>query len=235
MLELSSIPLAAAAGVLGILSPCIWPLVPVVMSSAADGSRSGPWMLAAGLALSFALAGTLLSFFLVSTGLDPEAFRWLAGCALIFVALVLLVRPLGAWLNARLSSLSGRFAGSAPGTSTSRAQFGVGALLGLVWLPCVGPTLGAAIALASVGQSLGLAFATMAAHGASAATVLLAAGLVSRRALTRWRPALLATAERGKKLLGLSLLLLGVLVVSGLDKRFEALVVPLLPEWTSVL
>jgi cytochrome c biogenesis protein CcdA len=205
------------------------------MSAAADGGRSGPWMLAAGLALSFALAGTLLSFILMSTGLDPEAFRWLAGSVLILVALALLVRPLGAWLNARLSSFSGRFAGSAPAALTSKAQFGVGALLGVVWLPCVGPTLGAAIGLASMGQNLVLAFATMAAYGASTAAVLLAAGLVSRRALTRWRPTLLVTAERGKKLLGLSLLVLGLLVVSGLDKRFEALVVPLLPEWTSVL
>jgi cytochrome c biogenesis protein CcdA len=40
-------------------------------------------------------------------------------------------------------------------------QFGVGALLGFVWLPCVGPTLGAAITLASLGQSLSMAFAIM--------------------------------------------------------------------------
>lgn len=232
-LELSSIPLAAAAGVLGVLSPCVWPLVPVVMSSAAQGGRSGPWMLAAGLSLSFALAGTILSFFLVSAGLDPEVFRWLAGGALIAVALVLLVRPLGEWVSRHLSALSGRFGAPSGAAMGARAQFGVGALLGLVWLPCVGPTLGAAIGLASLGQSLALAFLTMSAYGIGTAGALLAAGIASRRVLTRWRPTLMATADRGKRLLAITLLLLGTLVATGLDKRLEALAVPLLPEWVS--
>jgi cytochrome c biogenesis protein CcdA len=236
ILELSSIPLAAAAGVLGILSPCVWPLVPVVMSSAAQGGRSGPWMLAAGLSLSFALAGTLLSFFLVGAGLDPETFRWLAGALLAGIGASLVIPPLGAWLGARLSAVSNRFGANAPGDALSPAsQFGVGALLGLVWLPCVGPTLGAAIGLASMGHNLGLAFATMAAYGASSAAALLAAGFLSRNVLMRWRPAVLATGDRGKRLLGVALLLLAGLVLTGLDKRLETWVMPFVPELPSLL
>lgn len=93
-IELASLPLAAAAGALGILSPCVWPLVPVVMSSAAGAGRAGPWMLTGGLTLSFALAGTLLSLVLVSAGLDPELFRYVAGTLLVALGLVLVWRPL---------------------------------------------------------------------------------------------------------------------------------------------
>jgi cytochrome c biogenesis protein CcdA len=231
-LDLAAIPLALMAGVFGVLSPCVWPLVPVVTSSAAAGGRTGPVYLAAGLSLSFALAGTVLTWVLVSTGMDPEFFRYLAAGLLVFLAAVLLVRTLGDWVTLRLSSLTGRL-GSAGGPEavSPRGQFGVGALLGFVWLPCVGPTLGAAIALASLGQSMGLAFVVMLAYGVGTAGVLLAAGLISGKLLMRWRSGVMASGKAGKKILGWSLLVLGLLVITGVDKTLEAMAVGLLPSW----
>ncbi len=231
-LELASIPLALVAGVLSILSPCVWPLVPVVMSSAATSGRGGPLMLGLGLTASFALAGTVLTLFLVSTGLDPELMRYVAAALLIVVALSLLVKPLSDWLAARLSLLTGRFQLGGPTEGVSAAgQFGVGALLGLVWLPCVGPTLGAAIGLASLGQDMGLAFVVMLAFGAGTAGALIVAGLASGKLLTRWRPRLMTKSGRGKKLLGWVLLGLGLLVMTGFDKVLEAFALGILPEW----
>ncbi|MEM7053364.1 MAG: cytochrome c biogenesis protein CcdA, partial [Pseudomonadota bacterium] len=90
-LEFSSIPLAALAGALSILSPCVWPLVPAVMSSAATGGKTGPWFLAAGLSISFAVAGTILTFVLLNLGLDPEIMRIIAAVLLLFMAAVLLI------------------------------------------------------------------------------------------------------------------------------------------------
>jgi cytochrome c-type biogenesis protein len=231
-IELIAIPLALAAGVVGVLSPCVWPLVPVVMSSATTSGRSGAVYLALGLAVSFAVAGTFLTFLLVSTGMDPEVFRYLAAVLLIGVALVLLVRPLGEWVTLQLSALSGRLNIVGPsGSSSAPGQFGIGALLGVVWLPCVGPTLGAAIALASFGQSMGMAFLVMLAYGVGTAGVLLAAGLISGRALARWRPRLMDSGGAGKKILGWTILILGVLVLTSADKYLEALAVGMLPDW----
>jgi len=231
-LDLAAIPLALMAGVFGVLSPCVWPLVPVVTSSAAAGGRSGPVYLAAGLSLSFAVAGTVLTWVLVSTGLDPELFRYLAAGLLVFLAAVLLLPTLGNWVSLRLSMLTSRFGPTpGPGTVSAPGQFGVGALLGFVWLPCVGPTLGAAIALASLGQSMALAFVVMLAYGVGTAGVLLAAGLVSGRILKRWRPGVMAGGHAGKKILGWSLLVLGLLVITGTDKVLEAMAVGLLPTW----
>jgi cytochrome c-type biogenesis protein len=235
-LEVAAIPLALFAGVVGVLSPCVWPLVPVVTSSAATGGRAGMTWLAAGMSLSFAAAGTLLTFALVSAGIDPEFFRYVAAVLLVAAALVLLVRPLGEGMARVLSGLVGRSgvggaAARTPGSISPAGQFGMGALLGVVWLPCVGPTLGAAIALASLGQSLPMAFLVMLAYGIGTAGILLAAGLASEAGLRRWRPGGLRGGAWGKHLLGGSLLLLGVAVLLGADKWLEARAVDLLPAW----
>ncbi|MCA1733312.1 MAG: cytochrome c biogenesis CcdA family protein [Acidobacteria bacterium] len=228
-LEIASIGLALIAGMLSILSPCVWPLVPVVMSSAATGGRSGPWLLAAGLSVSFALAGSVLTLVLLNLGLDTEILRYFAAAALSVVAIVLLIPAASQWVTLGLSRISGRFqpAGGAAGAG----QFGVGVLLGLVWLPCVGPTLGAAIALASLGEELVMSFVVMFAFGAGTALTLLAAGNLTGRALARWRPAVQRGAARGKLALGVMLLALGLMVLTGVDKKIESATVSLIPDW----
>lgn len=227
-LELAAIPLAFLAGMLSILSPCVWPLVPVVMSSATT-TRFGPYALALGLSLSFALAGSLLSFFLVSFQLDPELFRYLAAVMLILVGLPLVIKRLGDWLTLHLSRFTAGFdVGSGEGHWSG--QFGVGFLLGFVWLPCVGPTLGAAIALASMGQELLMAFTVMFVFGSGTALVLLIAGLLSRSALKKMTPQLASNAVFAKKLLGWMLLLLGFLTLTGLDKVLETWAMGWLPD-----
>ena len=102
-LELASIPLAWVAGVLSILSPCVWPLVPIIMASAAGKGRWGPLYLALGLSLSFALAGSLLTFMLLNLELNPVAFRWLAAVLLVVIGLILVIKPLAEWVSLRLS------------------------------------------------------------------------------------------------------------------------------------
>ena len=231
-LELSAIPLAALAGVLGVVSPCVWPLVPVVMSSAGVGGRSGPWFLALGLGLSFALGGTLLTYLLLRAGLDPVLYRGASALLLVLVALSLLVKPLGEGMANALSRLTGRLpVGGAREPGGAPGQFLVGGLLGLVWLPCVGPTLGAAIALASAGRDMGLAFLVMLAFGLATAGTVLVGGLLSAKAMNRWRPGLLANAVRAKRVLGALLLALGVAVLLGWDKWLEALALGVLPDW----
>lgn len=230
-LELGSIPLAWAAGALSILSPCVWPLVPAVMSSSASSGALGPWFLGLGLSTSFAVAGTGVTFLLVSFQLDPELIRLLAAGMLVAVAVLLLIRRAGDWLALRLSLLTSRFDLGGTPAATATGHFGVGALLGLVWLPCVGPTLGAAIALASLGQEMGTAFLVMFAFGVGTASVLLVAGVVSGQVLKRWRPGLLARAETGKKVLGWTLLSLAAMVLTGVDKTLETLALGILPDW----
>ncbi|WP_275288865.1 cytochrome c biogenesis CcdA family protein [Halomonas elongata] len=234
-LELTVLPLALLAGILSVLSPCVWPLVPVVMGSAVSSGRFGPYALALGLSLSFALAGTLLSFILVSLGLDPELFRYFAAVLLLAVSLPLIIKSLGEWLSLKLSTLTSRFDINMSGEGGWKGQLGIGLLLGLVWLPCVGPTLGAAIALASMGQDMVTSFLVMLSFGLGTGSILLISGLLSSKALSKWRPQMMQRAGQGKVFLGWMLLFLGFFVLTGIDKLLEAWALTWLPDWAITL
>ena len=103
--------------------------------------------------------------------------------------------------------------------------------LGVVWSPCVGPTLGAAVTLASQGQNLGQVALLMALFGIGAALPLVALGLVSRGAMAKVRGRMLAAGRVGKQALGGVMLGLGILILSGADKLFEAWVLKAAPGW----
>lgn len=223
-------PIAWLAGVLSIVSPCVWPLVPVVMASASDRGRMGPIWLGLGLSLAFAISGTFLTFILIGLGLDPDAFRPIAAVLLVMVGLLLVFKSAGDWLALRLSGFVGRFKIGNGHDNGRLGQLGVGLLLGLVWLPCVGPTLGAAIALASVGQDFTQAFLVMLAFGVGTSTALIAASFATSAALSALRPGLLRNAAWIKSALGLVLVVLGLMVLTGLDKRLETFVLPYLPD-----
>src|SRR6516164_6502937 len=83
--------LAFVAGVLSILSPCVLPILPIVLGAAASEHRLGPAMLAAGLAISFVTIGLLAATVGYSIGLDSELFRNVAAALMIAVGVVLLV------------------------------------------------------------------------------------------------------------------------------------------------
>ncbi|QDL93098.1 cytochrome c biogenesis protein CcdA [Paroceanicella profunda] len=225
------------AGLLSTLSPCVLPLLPVVLTTAVSQHRAGPVALAAGLALSFTGIGLFVALVGFSVGLDLALFRMLGGVVLIGLGLVLMVPRAQMQLAAAASPLSGwtesRF-GRFEGTGLT-GQFLVGVLLGAVWSPCVGPTLGAASILAARGESLGEVTLTMAVFGLGAALPLMLLGLLSREALLRWRARLLGAGKGGKMVLGVLLVAVGLLVVSGVDKRVEAALVAASPEWLTAL
>jgi cytochrome c biogenesis protein CcdA len=230
---MGGVGLALIAGMLTTLSPCVLPLVPIVIGAAVGEHRLGPVALAAGLSLSFAAIGLFVATLGFAAGLDQVLFRSIGAVLLIAVGGVLLVPglqarfaaaagPVGNWAQARAGGLSNRGLGG---------QFLVGLLLGAVWSPCVGPTLGAASVLAARAENLSVVALTMVAFGLGTALPLLAIGLMSREALARWRGRLMATGGGGKVLMGLMLVVVGVLILSGLDKRLETVLVEASPAW----
>ena len=229
--------MAYAAGALTILSPCVLPLVPIVLGSAAQKHRLGPFALAAGLVVSFTATGFLLATLGDALGLDGDLFRIVGAVALIAVG-VALILP-------RVQALAERAAGPLANWAGQRqdrlerfglvGQAGIGVLLGLVWSPCVGPTLGAATVLAAQGQDLGEVAVVMAAFGLGIASVLLLIGLAARSLLAKWRGRLSSAGNRGKKILGTLVIAVGLLIISGADHGFEALVLGLSPDWLTDL
>ena len=229
--------LAFLAGVLTVLSPCVLPLLPIVLGAAASQHRLGPLALAGGRALSFTAIGLFVATIGFAAGLDTGFFRTVSAVLLIGVGLVLLVPRLQeqfALAAAPVSNWAGGYADNfTPGGFGG--QFGLGLLLGAVWSPCVGPTLGAASVLAAKGENLPQVALTMLAFGIGAALPLLLLGILSREALMRWRSRLLEGGKAGKTALGLILVAVGLLVATGLDKRLEAILVEASPDWLTQL
>jgi cytochrome c biogenesis protein CcdA len=229
--------LAFAAGLLSILSPCVLPLVPIVLGAAISAHRLGAFALAAGLAASFTLLGLLLAVAGFGIGIDADLFRVVAAVIMIAVGVVLVVPSWQAQLAAAGGPASNwadrRFGGFA--ASGLAGQFAIGLLLGAVWSPCVGPTLGAASLLASQGRDLPQVALTMAVFGIGAALPLVALGLLSRPTLMRVRSRLMSAGKLGKALLGAAFILIGAAIVSGFDRRIEATLVDLSPQWLTQL
>lgn len=234
---IGNIGLAFLAGVLSVLSPCVLPLLPIVLGTAQSEHRLGPVALASGLAVSFTIIGLFVATIGFAIGLDTDVFRAISALLLITVGIVLLVPrlqqqvavaagPMGNWVDDRIGGFS---------ATSLWGQFGLGVLLGAVWVPCVGPTLGAASILAAKGEDLGQVALTMLAFGVGAALPLMVLGFVSREAMMRWRGRLMEAGKGGKMLLGVLLIAVGLLVATGADKRLEAFLVDASPQWLTEL
>jgi cytochrome c-type biogenesis protein len=234
---MTTLALAFAAGLLSILSPCVLPLVPIVLGTAIVAHPLGAVALAAGLSLSFTVLGLLLALVGFGLGIDAGMFRLAAAVIMIGLGVVLLVPS---W-QARLAAAGGpisdfadrRFGGAA--SSGLGGQFAIGLLLGAVWSPCVGPTLGAASLLASQGHDLLRVALTMAVFGIGAALPLVLLGLLSRATRMGVRSRLMSAGRLGKGLLGAAFIVIGVAIVSGSDKRIEAALVAASPPWLTGL
>jgi cytochrome c-type biogenesis protein len=229
--------LAFLAGILSILSPCVLPILPVVLGTAVSKHKFGPIALAGGLSFSFVAVGLFVATVGFSIGLTADVFRYVAAILLLVLGVILLMPA----LQVRLSTAGGpiaswtdqRFGSKRDGGLSG--QFWIGVLLGAVWSPCVGPTLGAASLLAAQGRDLLHVAITMLAFGIGAALPLLALGTVSREAMLRWRKSLLSAGQGMKVGFGLLLVGIGLFVLSGLDKSSETVLVNASPQWLTDL
>lgn len=229
--------LAFAAGALTILSPCVFPLVPVVLGGAAQSHKGGPFALATGLVVSFTGVGFAVATLGAESGFDGDVVR-LAGAILMVIAgLALLLPQAQVWIARVATPLAGWASDRQAGLARFglAGQVGIGVLLGLVWSPCVGPTLGAATVLAAQGRNLGAVALTMAAFGIGIASVLLILSLATRSLLARWRGPLMSAGGSGKRILGALLAIVGTLVLTGGDHLIEGLLVTISPGWLTDL
>ena len=207
------------AGALSTLAPCVLPLLPVGVAAAIARNRWAPAALTAGFGAAFAAVSVFVAAVGYSIGLDGAWFRRTAGILLVFFGGMLMsaqprerlaasaenLSAASRWLLARLK---------APGWGTELA---LGLLLGVVWVPFAGPTLGAASFLAAQREALPQITALLFVFGLGAAALLVALGVISRAFLSEAR-----TPALGNALLGALLVATGVLVLTGTDRRIEA-------------
>lgn len=235
--SLAHLALALAAGGLTTLSPCVFPLLPLVVGGSLQGHRASPLAMGLGMTLSFALIGLVVGLAGPALGIDGDSVRTAGGWLLLTLGVVMLVPA----LNERFTNLMTPLASGADQLSgkLNAGSLGgallLGALLGLVWSPCSGPLLAAALTLvASEGGAL-RGTLILGAFGAGAATPLVLAAYASRAGFNKARTWVLGHAKAMKNGFGILLVLLGVAILMGWDKRLEALILPLLPDaWVNL-
>ena len=229
--------LGYVAGLLSTLSPCVLPLLPILLATATSQHRCGPLALTAGLTLSFALVGLFIATLGDAVGLDADVLRQVAAGLLVLFGVVLV----SARAQRAFQALAARFGGVGDGLLARMrgrglsGQFALGLVLGLVWTPCVGPTLGAASTLAAQGRELPQVALMMLLFGLGAGTPLIVIGGLSRDALMRVRGRLLAAGTRGQWWLGLLFIAIGVAIFTGGDRLIEAWAVEHSPDWLTRL
>lgn len=224
---------AYLAGLLTLINPCVLPVLPIVLASSLHRDRRAPVALAAGMSLSFVALGLGVTALGPALGLDSDSLARGAALAMVGFGLVMLVPALSGRFSTATAGLAAR--ADAQIDSASGAGLGgqllSGALLGAVWSPCIGPTLGAAIALASTGESLGRAGAIMAGFALGVSTLILALAYGAKSAIRRRQTLLRALAERARPVMGATFVAVGTALWFGLHHAVERWMIETLPAW----
>ena len=216
------------AGAATALSPCVLPVLPIALSAGATGGRRRPLGIVAGLAVSFTFATVALVYVISALGLPDDLLRKLAIFVLLAFGISLMIPPLAARLEARLS----RFAGIAGGPRSGGGDgfwsgVAVGGSLGFVYAPCAGPILAGVITV-SASQSFNSGrLAVALSYGLGSAVVLYFLMLGGRRVIA-------PLARRGSGFqvaMGAVMVVVALAMLGNYDVKFQNKIASSLPSF----
>ncbi|WP_162651208.1 cytochrome c biogenesis CcdA family protein [Lentilitoribacter sp. Alg239-R112] len=224
---------AYLAGILTLINPCVLPVLPIVIASAFNANSRGPLALAIGLTISFVVFGMFVTTIGHSIGLTQERLSQIGAVLMMIFGLILLVPALSRRFEIATQGVSGAANQRMLGLDLSgfNGQLLGGILLGIVWSPCIGPTLGGAIALASQGESLLWAFFIMLFFAFGVSTLILGLSWGTKSALQKRTNAMKSIAERSKPIMGTVFLCVGLMIFFKIHYILEAWAVDILPYW----
>lgn len=229
--------LALAAGAITVTSPCIIPILPIILGSVLKDHKWYPVYLVLGMATTFTALGVLSGIFGSNLPIDRVFLNQLAVWLIGLMGVVLLVKPLGD-LFSRGTSVLTSWLGTRGPKANELGQpgeaFALGSLLGIVWAPCAGPILGSIILLASSSGSVVKAGLLLFAYSIGAGVPMLAIAYGGKRAVAGRR----FVQERSGQLkvaFGVILVLTAILMATGVLRELESLIVPYVPLWSSQL
>lgn len=222
------IAFAFLAGIVTVLSPCILPLLPIILSSTTAQDQKRPLGVVTGFVLSFTFFTLFLTSIVQWSGIPADSLRSLAILILAVFGLTLVWPGLQQKMEIWFSRLS-RFA-----PTTNRSGFGGGLLvgfsLGLLWTPCVGPILAAVISLAITGAVTAQSALITLAYALGTALPLLLIMLAGSTALQRV-PWLVRNTKHIQQAFGVLMILTAVAITFNLDRQFQTYILQTFPQY----
>jgi cytochrome c biogenesis protein CcdA/thiol-disulfide isomerase/thioredoxin len=226
---------AFVAGLVTILAPCIWPLLPIILSAAATGGRRKPLGIAAGIVTSFALLTLSLAYILRVIPFNPDTLRIAAVVIIGFFGLMLAVPPLSRRLEGFASRLAGRFSIGDPKTGSGLfSGFVVGCSLGVVWTPCAGPILATIAALASTQKVTASVVLVTIAYVVGVGIPLFLFASLGKMIFARSR-VLSRYTGRIQQVFGVVMILAAAIIFLGYDRVLQAKVLDWFPSYNAIL
>lgn len=221
------------AGLLTLINPCVLPILPIILATALQAGRAGPLALAAGMSLSFVIVGMGVAVFGRALGIDDRMIAQAGAFMMILFGIVLIIPQFSERFAAATAGLSSRADARIDGLNQAQlsGQFVGGALLGAVWVPCVGPTLGGAIALASSGESLAWAAATMLSFALGISTIIVLLAYGAQSALQKRRDLFRKISGKARASMGAIFIAVGLALVFNLHIMAEIWLLDHLPFW----
>ncbi len=226
---------AFLAGLVTILAPCIWPILPIILSSSVAGKgHQRPLGITLGIMLSFGFFTLAISYLVKAFHFDPNALRIVAVIVIAFLGLTMVVPSMSRLIEGFISRLSGVFGQKSSRGSGFAAGFITGLSLGIVWSPCAGPILAAIATLAATGRvSLNVVLVTTAyVTGVGIPLFVFAYGGQQVIARTRF---LSAHTGRIQQAFGVVMLLTAVAIYTNYDRLIETKLLNQFPEFSSSL
>ncbi len=238
------IAFAFLAGIVTVLSPCILPVLPVVLSGSVDGGKGRPWGIITGFIFSFTVFTLTLGVITRSLGIPADAMRYVAASTILLFGMVMVITFLKEKFSALASSLVSRTSGIAngigksavagPGTTGFAGGLALGVSLGLVWTPCVGPIMASVISLSLSGQTdAGSVFITFAYSAGTAVPLFLI--MKGGRGLLGRFPILSRNTDKIQKAFGLLMVLTSASLFTGADRSFQSWLLDVFPKYGSGL
>ncbi len=227
------------AGLATVITPCVLPVLPAVLSGSV-GSRLRPVAIVTGMSITFTLMGVLISA-VVSFGFFAEYLRWLSILFIISMGAVMFDDDINqAYMNTTSSiinmgrqhvSFLGNLGSIAPREGLLGGLF-LGMSLGVLWIPCVGPILGSVFAYVAESSASNLLYGTtlLLIYSLGVSIPMLIIAYSGKRISSRvsW------FVKRGhffKKLSGMILILVGLMMLFDIDKYLKKILLPYLPVY----
>lgn len=222
---------AFLAGVVTVLSPCILPVLPLILSSGVgdEGTKARPLGVVVGFVLSFTLFTLFLSTLVRVTGISPDVLRTVSIVIIAAFGLSLLIPSIQLLMERGFSFLTRLVPQRRQGKGFGSGVL-VGASLGLLWTPCVGPILASVITLALTGEVTSAAFLITLAYALGTAIPMLLI-MWGGRSLLQRVPWLLRNAKRIQQSFGVLMILTAGAISFNLDRTFQSFIVETFPRY----